>query len=339
MPRLSLWHDGYRINAHWVPDFENAYSSMPGQFQFGSSVRLNPIDVEDALREFIIKVLGWVESVSDPRVARLQSNWKAIVDASPEEASFCRAAGHMGLDPYELSTWPEELPQFIETTLSDAEPKPLANDFLSAVEPVDAVPLWKWVDGMQKSEQLQCTTNEMPVPLNMHGHAGQAGFEAAYKLRRKFEIDTNQKIERVTDLAGALECGQLTFHEHNHVPSKSVIAAVGWHQKDGAVIAGPVPSASTDRRFMQARGLFHASFMCQDGPRLITRAHDWDQQASRGFAAEILAPRRALLEHLSGVDDDDRASYIDELANKYEVSSLLISRQLQNAEWHGDSVG
>ena len=59
------------------------------------------------------------------------------------------------------------------------------------------------------------------------------------------------------------------------------------------------------------RGLFHATFMCQRSARLITRTHDWDQQASRGFAAELLAPRAAVVAAVpADLDEDERADAI-----------------------------
>ena len=72
--------------------------------------------------------------------------------------------------------------------------------------------------------------------------------------------------------------------------------------------------------------------MCQRGARLITRTHDWDQQASRGFAAELLAPRAALAAAVpADLDEDERADAIAGLAENYQVHPELIRRQLQNA--------
>lgn len=338
LPRLTLWHDGYRINAHWVPDSENAYSTMPGQFLFGSSVRLDPRDVEDALREFVITVLRWLEEEPDPRVSRLQANWEAIANASPEEVAFCRAAGRLGLDPYQLSSWPEGLPELLETALSDQNPEPIVHDFLSAVVPSDLQPLWAWLVNLRDSVQLYGTQNQAYGNLDWHGHAGQAGFEAAYRLRQKINLDDDAKINQVTDVAHEMSLGGLIFQDYNHIPSHSIKAVVGWHKDPNPTLIGPIPPLSSSRRFIEARALFHAAFLCEHGPRLVTRAHDWDQQASRGFAAELLAPRQALLARLSDVDIDDRADPIGRLAQEYDVSSELISRQLQNALNYGASA-
>lgn len=79
--------------------------------------------------------------------------------------------------------------------------------------------------------------------------------------------------------------------------------------------------------------------MCQRGARLITRSHDWDQQASRGFAAELLAPRAALAAEMPvDLDEDERADAITNLAERYQVHPELIRRQLQNADRFGDSI-
>ena len=74
------------------------------------------------------------------------------------------------------------------------------------------------------------------------------------------------------------------------------------------------------------------TFMCQHSARLVTRAHDWDQQASCGFAAELLAPRAVLVAAVPAhPDEDERAEAIASLAQKYQVYPELIRRHLQNA--------
>ena len=61
--------------------------------------------------------------------------------------------------------------------------------------------------------------------------------------------------------------------------------------------------------------------------RLVTPANTWDQQASRAFAAEFLAPASALAKHVAGpVSFSD----VDELGDEYRVSSLVIEHQIDN---------
>ncbi len=166
----------------------------------------------------------------------------------------------------------------------------------------------------------------------MTSPAGQAGVNAARQLRRRLGIDDAATLPGVADVMEQTGLGRIAFEENNHQPPGSVRAAVGWQSSGKAAILGPEPHSPESKRFMLARGLFHAAFLCQNGARLLTRAHDWDQQASRGFAAELLAPRAALAAEVpANLDDDERDDRIADLARKYEVHPELVRRQLQNA--------
>jgi Zn-dependent peptidase ImmA (M78 family) len=83
---------------------------------------------------------------------------------------------------------------------------------------------------------------------------------------------------------------------------------------------------------LQARGLYHAAFTCHGGPRLITRAHTWDQQAARAFAAELLAPRADLVERwLPDAAPEEHQDLVAHLAREYEVDPRVVHLQLENA--------
>ena len=60
----------------------------------------------------------------------------------------------------------------------------------------------------------------------------------------------------------------------------------------------------------------------------MTRAFTWDQQASRAFAAELLAPQAALIARAPGNADPSK---VEELAKEFGASTVLIEKQLENA--------
>jgi hypothetical protein len=329
LPRLSLWTDGRQLCAGWSADPEGTYDLMPGDFLYGSLVRMNPVEVQDSLREFVSKVLQWVEGVDDPRVQDLVDNWNAIVSSTEAEASFARSAARMGLDPYAVSDWPQNLPELLETTLSDDVAEPLAVDFLMVARQATALPLWDWVKSLVEESHLHARPTF--APLDAHGHAGQAGVLAARLIREALDVSSEGKvnIEQVSKLAGF---EPLRFESHNHCPDTVVRGAVGWRDQNKPIFVGPMPEYNTTRRFVEARGLFYALFACQNGPRLVTRGRDWDQQASRGFAAELLAPRAVLMGLNDDIDTDEQARLINSLALKYEVDARLMEWQLVNAK-------
>jgi hypothetical protein len=334
LPRLLLWNDGRYLCAGWSADPDGVYDRMPGSFLYGSMVHLNPIDVEDSLREFITTVLRWIDDSVDERAIDLKDNWKAINSSSDAEAAFARSAAKMGLDPYALSEWPSGLPELLEASLSEDVADPIANDFLAVARQATAIPMWKWVRDVVDSGALAAIPKDysLVTKLPLQHHAGQAGVIAAHRVRQELDLDNDARVE-IADVAKKAGFGALKFESHNHRPDNSVKVAVGWQNGSDPVIIGPPPPLPTVRRFVEARGLFHALFTCGNGPRLVTRGHDWDQQASRGFAAELLAPRTAMISIInSDPDYEDRVAAIASLAKKYEVGPELIAWQLENAE-------
>lgn len=335
LPRLSIWNNGRYLSAHWIADADNSYLTMPGTFLYGSIAAIDFQEAEDAFRSFVGTVLRWIEDSTDLRAARLRANWEAITNADPQEVAFCRAAGRMGLDPYDISAWPTGLVELLET-LSEENPSPIVTDFLSSAAVENAAPLWKWVNQAQQTGNLGPAAAPSPLPLELDTYAaGQAGVSAAHRLRQQLGID-NPPLPSVEGVANEIGLGPIVYEDYNHLPGTSIRAAVGWQAGGKAVVLGPKPPSMESQRFLLARGLFHATFMCQRGARLITRAHDWDQQASRGFAAELLAPRAALAAAIpADLDEDERADVITSLAERYRVHPELVRRQLQNAARFG----
>ena len=103
---------------------------------------------------------------------------------------------------------------------------------------------------------------------------------------------------------------------------------VGWKDNRDLLIAGPRPSRPDTQRASST----HAACITDCSPaglsqRLVTRAFTWDQQASRAFAAELLAPRGP---RRSTPERADRAA-VEQLAQEFVASSKVIENQLENA--------
>lgn len=88
------------------------------------------------------------------------------------------------------------------------------------------------------------------------------------------------------------------------------------------------PRRLTALRFDQARALY--ALLSMDGPRLVTAGFDPDQQASRAFAAELLAPAEYLRSRVkSRFVDQER---LQQLATALKVDTQLIRHQVENHE-------
>ncbi len=332
LPRLCLFSSGRGVCAQWTADEPDAYPQMPGIFVSSDGMNLDAAEAERGLREFVTEVLSRVADMPDPRVVHVRANWEAISRANPDERSFCQAAGRMGLDPYASEHWPPGLVDFLETGLGDDQDTPLVQDFLEAASAETAVAEWQWTARVEKSLSLRATPTDVSRRLGRPDlyRPAKTGCATARSVREKIDLAPVEAVENLTDVSRALMLGALEFQEVNHLPSRRVQAVVGWKSDHTPVVAGPIPSRDANRRFLEARALYHAIFACDRGPRLATNAHTWDQQASRAFAAELLAPQAVLVDettHYSG----DRDSLVRTLASRYRVSTQVIGYQLENA--------
>jgi len=91
---------------------------------------------------------------------------------------------------------------------------------------------------------------------------------------------------------------------------------------------GPLAGNPDSQRFLDARAVYHAIATAGKSPRLITTAHSWEQRASRAFAAELLAPQAALFDRVA--TSEVSTEVIVQLSREFEVSQMVIERQLQN---------
>jgi Zn-dependent peptidase ImmA (M78 family) len=147
-------------------------------------------------------------------------------------------------------------------------------------------------------------------------------------VRQRAELAPLEPLGSVEDAAYTVTKVPFRVQEQNHVPGSGVRAAVGWNADREIVLAGPRSQRLDSQRFLDARCLYHALFACGRSERLVTDAYTWDQQASRAFAAEFLAPQAALTAR-TGVRTDRLE--VEELARDFGVSAMLIEKQLENA--------
>jgi hypothetical protein len=320
----------------WVADDPDAYVHMPGCFTGAGQVRLAMDDVVLGLQEFIAKVLRRVDGLVDPRVLRLREEWHAITSSTPAEAAFCRAAGRLGLDPYDADSVPPDLALLLESALGAGGESSMVADFLDAATPETAIAGWQWVDERSSTFGLRARPRSDAGPLRSSGHAtaATAGYALAHEVRERAQLESSAPLTALALAARSLGIATWSFRPCAPCPDllPTIRAAVGWHEQDEALVVAAGSGSVNSQRFLEARSLYHAAYGCARGPRLLTTAHTWDQQASRAFAAELLAPRAALSARGSrcrdGIVD---GGTVQDLAAQYQVDNLVIAHQLENA--------
>jgi hypothetical protein len=283
------------------------------------------------MSEFVTKVLSWCDGLVDERLARLRADWAAITNADADEQAFCQAAGRMGLDPYAVHDWHHGLVDLLTTGLGAKLDVPLVDDLLQSAEPESVSALWQWVSDAEQSFRFAAGAIGSVQSGSNARRAKDQGYFVARQVRSLAGLAADAPIDDLASFAQKIDGVSLSFADYNHRPSNAVHAAVGWRGGREAVIVGPQPKYPVNERFLLARGLYLVMLGCRQGARLLTRAHTWDQQASRAFAAELLAPQEALVKHAKPeMELDERRQLQEELGARFQVSAEAIRLQLEN---------
>jgi hypothetical protein len=326
LPALYLFHDGQDLRAHWQSDIPGSMPNMPGEFISAGTESLEPNSVQESLASFIEDCLGRVAHLSDSRVHRLAQRWKAIQGADVEEQRFCRLAGRMGVDPYDDREMDGDLQRFLEQ--ADFE-DPLIRDLTEVAHREFVVEQWSWLGAV--AAELGLGPNPLQLSLDLPPPSLSPplfGYELASRVRSAAGISPTSPLDSVEGIAQTVTGKTLRMEGRNHIPGQGVRAIVGRSAGD-MVCAGPMPPHPHSKRFLVARGLYHALITTQRRHRLVTDACSWEQKASRAFAAEILAPQRVLARRISTSGADPDA--IEALSREFGVSTMLIEHQLENA--------
>jgi hypothetical protein len=329
LPSLYFYSNGKSFRAEWHADQPDSLQHMPGRFIETGSESLHLEAAKAAMAHFVGETLERTLGMNDDRVRELHSDWLAIQAADSEESQFCVIAGRMGLDPYDPTEVNDELAEFIEQNVSDPD-LPIVRDLTEVAEATTLANQWNWVrqtsrlyqiGQFYKGSQNAASSSEWTSPAHY-------GYEWAHRVRSFADLQSAAPILSVEELAKPFTDKPLIVQSHNHVPGRGIRALVGLTPERQGIIAGPLPQREDNRRFLLARGLYNALFGSQTSERLVTDAFTWDQQVSRAFAAELLAPRQALLDRIDGWVDEEQVA---KLANEFGTSAVLIVKQLKNA--------
>ena len=267
----------------------------------------------------------------------LQEEWSAIQSADEEEAEFCKVAAGLGWDPYCIGRGKSELVFRLSARLGDAlvEAVPaLSPDRLPAnIEALDEV----FRKAGDSTISLDHITSRRSQPFLRDDRPGArpwaAGYELAQRLRGELglgldmppEIESVSKAFRLsyTDdvlrkLTASTRLGELDRID-------GVVALPSDRKSPGFAIQQGVSDAVW--RFAFCRSIAEALTL-DSQKSLITRARTARQQRNRAFAAEFLAPSKALKQRVryDTLQDED----VEDLASEFRVSPNVIQRQVIN---------
>lgn len=265
----------------------------------------------------------------------LHREWAAIRDADEEEVEYCRTAAALGWDPYDLDDARREVMETLDALgiiRREAVPAMVSDSPESVIASCAAVTraFVTAREGAGAFRDLDSIRREMEPADESDAHSApwRSGYGLARRLRRSLGLD-GALLGTTDALARALRQGPETL---GAVPSADfgadrlfdgVVSADGGGEASFALR----PSIEENRRFALCRALAEA-LDAPDADAVLTKAPTERQQRNRAFAAEFLAPSKALLERVSSsvLHEDDLA----DLAASFGVSVFVIGHQVQN---------
>ena len=327
LPDLSFVPTETKMEVSWRPSASTlaARSSSDVLFLSGGSSIVPKALVKEEFRRLVEAV---IERLSARQVhhSHLGPEWRAILDAEhdPEQRTFCEKAARLGCDPFDVA---DSVAAQIEH-LGVLLPEPMAEDFC------DAIPLAQMTSGAEAvkafidsasatalnegrwrefREKLQWRGTEVPW---------RDGYNEARALRAY--LGRSGPIATGLDSFLKQEFGSLEIREFEVAPRIDAISAPT--QTAAPLFGFPSRLREESKRFILCRAL--SDHLASGQPSLVTRTATEHQQRNRAFAAEFLAPAESIRDRIGGdrVAEED----VEELAQEFQVSELVIRHQIQN---------
>lgn len=298
-----------------------------------ASLTLSPESVATELRKFIHQT---VESLDRSGVedTELHDAWELLCSTSAEEETYCRMIGALGLSPYAETEIDEQLFELTERTSER-----VAMDLCLAAKPEDFP---AYAAKALKAHELANTASEsdlspllttQPAPDRLMTPAWKRGVLSAERVRESLGLsaaDPNSGSELLSALGIDTTNGGPYAESAEQVRNDEGLPILGAVARDGDTAKiGLLQTTTRGRRFGAARGAFAAWISAPDERRLLTQAVTRDQQSSRAFAAEILAPI-AFLRKAAGPTKRLVKDQVDDLADELGVYPGLVWKQAQN---------
>lgn len=327
LPDLTFRPTETKMEVTWQPTVTTAAARASSDVVFlsgGFSVIPKPV-VKEEFRRLVEAV---IERLSARQVQHsyLVSDWKAILDAErdPDLKVFCEKAARLGCDPFDIE---ENIAAEIEH-VGVLLPEPVAEDFC------DAIPLKQMTSGAQAVKAFiddaansgshvggwQTLRNELRWQRT--GIPWDDGYNEARMLRSRLGLSgpiTSDFSSFLNEKIGPFEIKDFPF-----LPR---IDAISAPTGTGSPLFGfSSRFREESKKFILCRAL--SDHLASGQPSLVTRSDTEHQKRNRAFAAEFLAPAKLLSERINRaiVGEED----IEELAQEFQVSDLVIRHQIQN---------
>ena len=318
-PPIGIWSGGETVMVGLFKAesrFQNQQFVFPQDFKPQSLARG---ELENGLTAFINLTADRLITTNG-RGAELREDWDRIRDSlnDTDELEWCKNAGRLGLDPYDPDTI--DLGSFSAGICSG-----LFADICEAVDLSELYQVCDWT--RQATARFQ---SAQPISLKDFGGAPyrdlsvpgwRNGHEAVELLRQRLRlpIDPKQALSRLFDDSAT-----------NWMPETLTGGAIeGVARRESSEIRATVPARSLkQKRFRTCRATYLGWRASPSSEIAITPAETWRQQASRAFAAELLAPAK-LIRGRFGKTGLNKVS-VERLSSEWLCPEQIIVHQAKN---------
>jgi hypothetical protein len=324
-PAMAIIPDGDRTHLVWEGDWPGR-PDWPVRFLSSGERWVASAEVQRELSVMISAVLTRLAEQGVGSTA-LEKEWDAIGTTDEEEASFCRAAARLGLDPYsDGERYGAAIIQASEFLSGD-----LLTDFLDSVDPDRIEQALQWVGSARSRIQRP------PAAPAGDGAAFRKLRTAAPRTRnrdrgpawhRGWEDARFVRDQRHADVSGRFEIERFISRTVRSGGDPDLLAlGSGTGAYPVAVLGHRRPAQSA--RFTMARALWRCIW--DDAPVFaVTSAYTYRQAVERAFAAELLAPAEGIARLLDSLPEAASDEELEQIAEHFAVSPVVIEHQVTN---------
>ena len=282
---------------------------------------------QDALGAFIVSVLEQLHPAMS-EYSELKSEWDRILHSTldVDVSDWCTNAGRLGLDPYDGDT-----PDL--SRLSAGMPGQLFADVCEAGNPRDMNRTCDWVRSttsrFRSIAPISIKNFGGPPLRDLNGPGRTNGRDGVTLLRERLKLP----LDPIQALNGIFNGADQKAEYRVAEMGAGEVEGIG-KRTDRKEIKMAVPARSArQQRFRMCRTAYLAWRAGSESEFAATPADTWRQQASRAFAAELLAPAQLISQRYGKTGLNNHA--VERLATEWLCPPQTIVHQAKN---HGINV-
>jgi hypothetical protein len=326
LPKILIVATGRNIEVSAKPRFVQ-FADI--SFRRGGNRSIPRKIVQSELTKFVTDVAG---RLSEQKIhgTDLQEEWSLITGTRDDEIEFCKYMGALGLSPY----FGNDVIEGVLDRLADTLNSRLIMDLCLASTPEEfertagyAELAIASTDSAPEATLEPLTTVTAPSE-NFSIPAWRVGVQAATRVRSRLgikDLDPGGGTQFLDALC--VDPTRAAVKSEQPRDESHVVGAVQRNRMTARLAL--LQRNEVQRRFAAARAVYSAwTAEHENEGRLLTQAVTRDQQASRAFAAEMMAPVAYLKKHARG--SKLHQEQVFEIAGALHISADLVRKQAQN---------